>query len=115
MANKRNKPRMSLYRRTKLCYPVEEADSGSVTNFARVFSSRADGQNVLTNQGFDIRGRIVHSSQEVSANMNGNCEVGLVSVFAGREGNDYVRGNHFSKVVQDDSSEDFLDNVLPLF
>ena len=51
----------------------------------------------------------------MSANVNGDREVCLVLVLFIHLGNDYVRGNHFSEIVQDHSCENLLDDgLLPL-
>ena len=51
----------------------------------------------------------------MSANVNGNREVDLVGAPFIHLENDYVRGNHFGKIVQDHSCENLLgDGLLSL-
>jgi hypothetical protein len=42
-------------------------------------------------------------------------KIDLINVFSMRHRNDYVRGNHFCKVIHDDSCENFLNDELSLF
>ena len=85
-------------------------------DIARVLAVWADRQDILADQGFNIRrGFTKGRPQESSAYKHGYCEIGLIGVLTVSFGNDYIRGNHFGEVVHDDSGEDFLQDELPFF
>ena len=66
------------------------------------------------NQSFNIGWRYI-AKKELPANMYRNSEVGFIVILFTGFGNDYVRGNQFRKVVHNESSKDFLVNVLHFF
>ena len=116
MANKQiKKSAKKLFSITKLCYSVYEANNWFASSITLIHSVRTNRQNIFANQSFNIEGgRINPSSQELFANMYSNSEVDLIYMLSIGLGNDYVRGNHFSEVIHDDSCENLLENVFPL-
>ena len=81
---------------------------------SRPASAGANGRNVPTNESFNIRWRYI-TKKELSANMYCDREVCFIGIFTVGFLDDYGRGNQLSKVVHDESGEDFLVYVLHLF
>ena len=53
--------------------------------------------------------------EELTADVYGSGEVGLVGIYVAAFLNDYVRGNQFREIVHDEPGKNLLTDVLHLF
>lgn len=110
------KPLKRLFKSVKLCYSIDEADRSSWLNFTRIYPIRTYRQNVFADQRFNVwQECITHTTQEVPAYMYGDGKIYLIGKFCVRILNDYMQGNHFSKVIHSQPCENLLGDVLLLF
>ena len=100
-----------------LGYSVEEAYCRLEFDFARVGSSRSDRKELPADEGFHIRRGSFSYGKEITANVNGAGKVQLIIMFSFpiALSNKRSGSNRFTKVVENQTSPDFLLDVVTFF
>ena len=100
-----------------LSYSVEEAYCSLGFDFARVGSSRSDRKELPADEGFHIRRGSFSYGKEITANVNGAGKVQLIIMFSFpiALSNKRSGSNRFTKVVENQTSPDFLLDVVTFF
>ena len=98
-------------------YSVEEADSGTSADFARVGAIGPDREQEFADERDDIGRRIIGFQEEerMTDDVDGGGEIKLVHMGSCTIENGGVRCYQFAKIVQDQACEDFLSDELRSF
>ena len=103
-----------IFNSARLCYSIQEAMKNLHSQISSSMSFWPYWYKISCNYGFQIRWWC-SSVKESSAHMDGNWEVRFICMLSLLFGNDYVRGNHFRKVIHDKMCIDFLMDRHHLF
>jgi len=103
-----------LFKARKLRNSIGETESGLSGRLISIFSTRANGRNILHKQGFNIRWRD-NPPEGLETNVYGVREVYFVGMLSLPLVNDYGLCDHFAEVVHGEFCKDFLENELHLF
>ena len=98
----------------RLCYSIQETMENLYSQISSAMSFWPYRYKISCNNGFQIRWWCSFKEIE-SAHMDGNREVCFICMLSLLFSNDYVRGNHFRKVIHNQMCIDFLMDAHHLF
>ena len=106
--------RKKVFNSALLCYSVQETMENLCGQISSAMSFWSYRYKISCNYGFQIRWWCSFIEEE-SAHMDSNREVCFICMLSLLFSNDYVRGNHFRKVIHNQMCINFLMDAHHLF